>query len=98
MMSGAERENIPGYKGGDYQLANGKWAQAKYGNKRIITFTSIRTVISNVLKYITQFEGQSNYSKEQLAKDLINTFTEHRTINESYDKITDTLLSSLKLT
>ena len=98
MMSGAERENIPGYKGGDYQLANGKWVQAKYGNKRIITFTSIRTVISNVLKYITQFEGQSNYSKEQLAKDLINTFTERRTINESYDKITDTLLSSLKLT
>lgn len=98
MMSGAERENIPGYKGGDYQLANGQWAQAKYGNKRIITFNSIKTVISKVLSYITQFEGQSNYSKETLAKDLINTFTEKRTINESYEKITDTLLSSLKLT
>lgn len=98
MMSGAERENVPGYKGGDYQLANGKWAQAKYGNKRIITFASIRTVILDVLKYITQFEGESSYSKEQLAKDLINTFTERRTINESYNKITNTLLSSLKLT
>ena len=98
MMSGAERENIPGYKGGDYQLANGKWAQAKYGNKRIITFTSIKTVITNILKYISQYETQENYSKEQLAKDLMNTFTDRRTINDSYDKITDTLLSSLKLT
>ena len=98
MMSEVQRENIPGYKGGDYQQANGKWAQAKYGNRRIITFTSIKTVISNVLKYITQFEAQSDYSKEQLAKDLTNTFTDRRTINDSYDKITNTILSSLKLT
>lgn len=98
MMSGAQRENIPGYKGGDYQLANGKWAQAKYGNKRIITFASIKTVISNVLKFINKYESGSNYSKEQLAKDLTNTFTDIHTINDSYDNIANTILSSLRLT
>lgn len=98
MMSGAERENIPGYKGGDYQLANGRWAQAKYGNKRIITFKSICSVVDNVLKFIEQYEKGANYSKEQLATDLTKTFTDVNTINDSYDKIVDTVLSSLNLT
>lgn len=98
MMSEVQRENIPGYKGGDYLLANGKWAQAKYGNKRIITFASIKTVISNVLKFINKYESGGNYSKEQLARDLTTTFTDINRINDSYDNITDTILSSLCLT
>lgn len=98
MMSGAERENIAGYKGGDYQLANGQFAQAKYGNKRIITFTSVNTVIDNILYYIRQYETKETYSKESLARDFIKTFTHKDTINDSYENITNTMLEQLKLT
>lgn len=98
MMSGSVRENIPGYKGGDYQLANGIWAQAKYGNRRVVTFNSIKVVISSILSDIIKYESNKNYSKEQLAQDLSKTFTDYRTINESYDKIVSTILSQLKLT
>ena len=98
MMAGAERENIAGYKGGDYQLANGQFAQAKYGNKRIITFTSINTVIDNILYYIRQYETEETYSKESLARDFIKTFTHKDTINDSYENITNTMLEQLKIT
>lgn len=97
MMSNVKRENIAGYKGGDYQLANGNYAQAKYNNKRLITFKSINTVITDILTYINNFESQKNYAKEQLAQDLITTFTHKDTINQSYENIVTGLLQQLKL-
>lgn len=98
MMSNAKRDNIAGYKGGDYQLANGQFAQAKYGNKRIITFKSIHKVIDKILICIQQYEKGGQHSKEQLAKDFSNIFTHKETINNSYMNIVDTMLKQLQLT
>lgn len=95
MMKGVQRENIAGFKGGDYIDAMGRQVQAKLGNKRIIPFKSIESVIGKILSIIHLYENTNNY--QDMAQKLANLFTDTRTLNQSYDKVVDSILSQLNL-
>lgn len=97
LMSGVSRENIAGFKGGDYIDALGRQVQAKLGNKRIISFKSIETVINNILSIIQFYETnvKSASNAQQMAQKFANLFTDTRTLNQSYDTIVDSILSQL---
>jgi hypothetical protein len=64
--------------------------QAKYGNLRIISFTSIITVIKNLSTILSQYiEATSIEEKEKQAYKLVELFTDSTNmtiINEGYDK------------
>lgn len=105
MMFGATRENIEGYKGGDYIDAYGRQVQAKKGNKRIITFTAIRNVIiggqrvTGILPIIQRYEAELNNpeSARKMGEKFAALFTDNRTvINKEYDLIVDNILKQLK--
>ena len=99
MMSDAQRENIAGYKGGDYINAQGKQMQAKLGNRRIITFSAIKKVLYEIETIVTQYEGLINNpaNAKQMANKFAQLFTDQRTLNQGYDKIVDNILNSLKI-
>ena len=102
MMSEKVRENVPGYKGGDYlRQENGVYQQiqAKMGNRRIITFKSIETVINEILIIINEYkkEIKSGEAGNKIGNEFFKLFTDKQTINEGYDKIADEILTRLKV-
>lgn len=101
MFLGAVRENIEGYKGGDYIDAQGQQVQAKFKNKRIATFNTIKTVIANIIEIINDYEktlsGEDTAVIQKMAQRFLQLFTDKRIkINYSYEKIVDQLISPLQ--
>ncbi len=91
-------DNIPGYKGGDFQV-RGRDYQAKYGNQQIITKISIQEVMSNIIKLLDQYEINKKGAKKRISEELVHLFTDEGNIeeqvNKSYDEKVNQLVNSL---
>ncbi len=96
-------DNIPGYKGGDFQI-RGRDYQAKYGNQQIITKIGINKVMKNIIKALDEYELEKKDAKRVLSKELVTLFTDKENmglegnleqINEAYDKKAQQLINSL---
>lgn len=102
MMSRAVREAIPGYKGGDYINAMGQQVQAKLGNKRIMTFKTINTVINNIISILDEYEQMlkdgNGKAAQTMSEKFLKLFSDERTmVNKSYNNITSKILEQLKI-
>lgn len=102
IMEGANRENIAGYKGGDIQTLTGKQIQAKKGNNKIITFNSIKKVISETLSIIDIYEKHimDPGAAQILGEKFAQLFT-HESIlkntNKDMNNIVDDIIKVLKI-
>jgi len=100
MMNSASRENISGFRGGDY-IARGRQYQAKMNNMQITTFNNIITTIQNIQKIIQEYkednDGNSKDASAKLANSFMQIFTHKETLNRSYGSYVNSILEQLKL-
>lgn len=90
---------VPGYKGGDV-VANNQQYQLKFNNLKLISFTSIATVIKNLQLILTQYlaEKNNNNNQYELVNQLLNLFTDNsnmQRLNDGCDKKINELLDIL---
>lgn len=91
-------DTLPGYKGGDIQVGQ-KQFQAKFTNLKIISFTSIATVIKNLQNILNLYiiATDPEQQRKQI-QELLNLFTDNtnmKIINNDYSSRVDELLKIL---
>lgn len=98
MMSGKYKENIEGYKGGDFKI-DAMQVQAKLGNRRIITFTSINKVLKNIQSIISEYQININNSnaKNNMANKFLALFTHEDTyiLNKNYNEVINNMITNI---
>lgn len=98
-------DNVRGLRGGDVvKEENGilKQYQIKYGNRQIITFTSIKRTVNNIQesikKYLQSITNHEALGTPTLAEELANEFIDTKgKLNANYNKTVNDIIKVLEL-